>query len=141
MTTPTPATASRASSGASEAIDVLSDSGKLDHQVEVMLRAQLVSFALGGAARLAEVVGVDRSRATRWKQGKGLPSAESEAKLLTLDYVLARARLVWSPQAAIIWLESPNYFLNGSRPLDVLDQRGSGPVVSALEAELSGAFA
>lgn len=104
-------------------------------------RTVLVSQTLGSNARLAAFLGVDRSRPTRWKSGEDMPGVESEAKLLALDYVLARALMVWSCDSAGVWLESANHFLGGARPIDVLDLRGAGPVIEALEAEASGAFA
>lgn len=40
--------------------------------------------------------------------------------------------------AAHTWLESPNSFLEGARPLDVLRLRGPAPVLEALDAEAWG---
>lgn len=55
--------------------------------------------------------------------------------------VYARARLVWGGDAPGMWLESPNVFLGGARPLDVLLTDGPTRVLEALEAEMWGGAA
>ena len=62
-------------------------------------------------------------------------------RLLDLDHVLGRASLVWEPEVVVDWLESPNAFLAGARPIDVLRTHGPADVVAALDATASGAFA
>jgi hypothetical protein len=55
--------------------------------------------------------------------------------------VYSRARLVWGGDTAIVWLESANAFLAGSRPLDVLRTEGPARVLLALDAEMGGGAA
>ena len=60
---------------------------------------------------------------------------------LDLEQVLARVRQVWSSSAAVIWMESANAYLGGSRPADVFQLHGSGPVLEALDAATWGGSA
>jgi uncharacterized protein (DUF2384 family) len=55
--------------------------------------------------------------------------------LIDLEHVIARARLVWGDTAATTWLESANSYLDGARPIDVLQISGPAPVLEALDAE------
>ena len=58
-----------------------------------------------------------------------------------LDYVLGRLLLVWSEPVARDWLSTPNGFLNGSTPLQVIGREGPLPVLEAIDAEASEAYA
>ncbi|AWG62952.1 antitoxin Xre/MbcA/ParS toxin-binding domain-containing protein [Mycobacteroides abscessus] len=55
--------------------------------------------------------------------------------------VSARACLVWTDDVADIWLQSPNAFLAGVRPLDVLLTDGAARVLESLDAEMGGGAA
>jgi len=48
---------------------------------------------------------------------------------------------VRSPEAAQVWLRSPNAFLNGSTPLGWLKARDATEVVAAIDAEEAGSYA
>lgn len=55
---------------------------------------------------------------------------------LTLTQVaLEMAKKVWSEPAASVWLESPNSYLEGARPIDVLLMGKSDDFKNALESE------
>ncbi|MGC4935093.1 antitoxin Xre/MbcA/ParS toxin-binding domain-containing protein [Gordonia sp. DT30] len=103
-------------------------------------RVQALSSAFSGA-RLAALIGVSPSQPSRWASGKERPGPAAAAALIDLDHVYARARLVWGPEAAAIWIESPNAFLDGARPVDVLQQDGVARVLDALDAETWGGAA
>ena len=55
-----------------------------------------------------------------------------------LNLVRARAREVWSPETARIWMESSNVFLGGARPVDVVVLEGPERVLRTLDAEAWG---
>lgn len=101
------------------------------------LRVEYLVDQFGGA-RLAKLIGVNRSQPTRWAAGTERPGPTAAPLLMDLEHVLARARLVWGEAAAHTWLESPNSFLEGARPLDVLRLHGPAPVLEALDAEAWG---
>lgn len=91
--------------------------------------------------RLAGWLGVSPSQTSRWSQGHERPGPAVAAALIDLEHVYARARLVWGEEAAGVWLDSPNSFLDGVRPLDVLYADGPGRVLESLDAEMWGGAA
>lgn len=96
---------------------------------------------LGGVNAVARWLGVSPSQPSRWRSGAERPGPEVARRLLDLDHVLARALLVWEVPVARDWLESPNAFLDGRVPVDVLLTAGPAEVVYALDATSVGAFA
>ncbi|MEJ7648137.1 MAG: antitoxin Xre/MbcA/ParS toxin-binding domain-containing protein [Nakamurella sp.] len=109
-------------------------------QISYSVRTEALANALGGFTRVAELLGVSRSQPTRWKQGSEQPSPESARLLIDLDHVMARAQLVFTPQVARDWLVGANSYLDGARPIDVLQLRGSSEVVDALDAVMQGSY-
>jgi hypothetical protein len=97
--------------------------------------------ACGGVGKVARILDVSRSQPTRWKQGEELPGPEATAQMVALEAVLRRALTLWAPEAARVWMESPNAFLDQARPLDVTLMRGASEALAALEAEAAAAFA
>lgn len=104
-------------------------------------RTQFLINHVGGVTKLADALDVSKSQPSRWKDGKEVPSPEMSARLLDLDYVVAFAMQAWDSSIVMDWLNSPNGFLDGARPLEVLRQRGSAEVIDALRATISGAYA
>lgn len=103
-------------------------------------RTEFLIETLGSGVALAELLGVNRSQPTQWRKGAESPSPEVGRDLLDLDYVVARASMLWATESVVAWLSGPNAFLEGARPIDVLRVRGSGPVIDALDAELAGSY-
>lgn len=103
-------------------------------------RVHGIESTLGSSAAVARLIGVDRSRVTRWKQGEE-PSPQKARELVDLDHVIARARLVLHEDVITTWLESPNLVLNGATPLDRIRSGHADEAVEALEAYEEGAFA
>ena len=103
-------------------------------------RVRYLTAEFGGAG-LAAIVGVNRSQTSRWAKGEERPGPGAAPLLIDLEHVLARARLVWGEAAARTWLESANVYLDGARPIDVLQLSGPAPVLEALDAETWGGAA
>lgn len=109
---------------------------------DVQWRAKSAAEALGSRTRLADALGVSDSQPTRWSRGEDSPNAENARAIVDLEYVVARARLLWSDDETVnLWLNGRNAFLGGARPIDVIMTRGVSPVVDALDQEMAGAFA
>ncbi len=103
-------------------------------------RVRILVDAFGGA-QLAKLIGVSASQPTRWVKGQERPGIAAAPLLIDLEHVLAKARLIWGEEAAKQWLRSPNSYLEGARPLDVLHHRGPSAVLDALDAEMWGGAA
>lgn len=104
-------------------------------------RTRYVVEVVGGGAKLARLLGVSPSQPSRWASGKERPGAQTAPLLIDLEHVLARIRLVWDGPSAVVWLESPNAYLAGARPIDVLRRQGPGRVLDALDATTWGGAA
>lgn len=103
-------------------------------------RARRLIDVLGNKA-VADLLGVSPSQPSRWKSGAEVPGRLAAPLLVDLDHVVARLLLIWDKSLVGDWLSTPNGFLDGVRPIDVLALRGSTEVVEAIEAETAGAYA
>ena len=112
------------------------------HEHEVVRSATyfLVRSAFPSDAAIAEWAGVDRSRITRFKQGRNLEPATDD---LLESVSIAVTRLRGFLDDAIIpeWLRGINAQLGHRTPLDVLRTGRLSEVIAAIEAEQTGAFA
>ena len=103
-------------------------------------RTEFVVGILGNQGT-ADLLDVSKSQPSRWRSGEEVPSPAVARRLVDLDYVLGRLVLVWDETLAANWLRTPNGFLDGATPLEVIETRGTAEVVQAIEAEAAGAYA
>ncbi|HWL35282.1 MAG TPA: hypothetical protein VNQ77_03740 [Frankiaceae bacterium] len=94
-----------------------------------------------GNNTVAELLGVSRSQPGRWARGEEGISAENQAAILDLDFVMSLLLRTMSAELAGIWLVSPNAHLSGARPVDAFRIGGHRRVVEAIQAYAEGAFA
>lgn len=104
-------------------------------------KAKHVIQRVGGPTATARLIGVATSQPSRWVRGQEAPSARSRKHVLDLDYVLSRLEDLYEPSVAARWLESPNSFLDGATPMDVLLLEGPAPVIEAVDATIAGSYA
>ena len=104
-------------------------------------RTRWLAEVVGGSGRLAALLGVSASQTSRWSKGQERPGVTVAPLLIDLEHVLARVRLVWADPAAGVWMTSANAYLEGARPIDVLQLSGPGPVLQALDAQAWGGAA
>lgn len=95
----------------------------------------------GTQAAVARLLGVDRSRVTRWLSANQQPDEDNRRTVDALEFVLARLRVRYRPPTAFKWLEGVNPHLSGSRPIDLLRAGRVAEVIAALEADETGAYA
>jgi hypothetical protein len=100
----------------------------------------LVRSAFPSDAAIAEFAGIDRSRVTRFKQGKNL-EPETAALLDAVGASVTQLRGFLDDDAIPEWLRGVNAHLAHRTPLDVLRTGRLSEVIAAIEAEKSGAFA
>ena len=90
---------------------------------------------------LASALNVNMRTLQRWRDGVSLPQADGRTRLQTL--LALRDRLLATfvtPEAAHMWLRSPNRLLGGLTPLDALQVGRADAIERALEALDSGIF-
>ena len=97
--------------------------------------------AVLGNNTVARIVGVSPSQPTRWRSGKEAIKPANRRRLADLDHVLDRLLMELWPDQVGDWLTGPNAHLGGSAPIDVLALRGAAPVLDAIDALATGAFA
>ena len=99
-------------------------------------KLQRLVAELGGQSEVARVLGVHRSRISRWLGGEE-PDPRNRAKLEGLEFVLARLRQSFSSPTARKWLSGVNAHLGNRRPLDLIARNRIAEVIAAIEqAEL-----
>ena len=90
---------------------------------------------------LADILGVNRSQPSMWKNGKEKLSADNQRKVSDLDHVMNRLLMELYPQQAIQWLQGSNPHLNFGRPMDVLIMKGPSKVLDAIDALATRSYA
>jgi transcriptional regulator with XRE-family HTH domain len=100
----------------------------------------LVRSAFPSDAAIADFAGVDRSRVTRFKQGKNL-EPDTDALLGAVSATVTLLRGFLDDEMIPEWLRGINAQLGERMPLDVIRTGRMSEVIAAIEAEKSGAFA
>jgi hypothetical protein len=108
--------------------------------VPVREKLRAVTRDLGSQARVAEVLGVSRSRVSRWLRTEA-PDPENRRKVEGLEFVLARLLQLYTPQNAVMWLLGSNPFLRNWRPIDRIAQGRITEVLGAVDAEQGLSYA
>jgi len=119
------------------------DDGPFTSQAEKAIRQGtyfLVRRAFPSDAAIAEFAGVDRSRVTRFKQGRNLEPATDEL-LSDLSSTVKKLHRFLDDSVIPDWLRGINAHLGHRTPLDVIRAGQVSRVFAAIEAEKSGAFA
>lgn len=87
-------------------------------------------------ARLAELAGVSARTFQRWISTSDLvgPEGEDARRLRVIAGVANHLRHVLTGPGVVLWFEQPSPQLDGSRPLDLLDNPGSAGRLATLAA-------
>lgn len=94
-----------------------------------------------GSNQTATLLGVSKPQPSRWIRGEAI-SVQSTERILALNYLLRRlfTSSLHTDEVGP-WLTSPQPFLNGARPIDVLVSRGIADVLRAVDTIDQGAYA
>lgn len=92
------------------------------------------------AAKLADLLGVNRSQITRWLRGAGIDPLNAE-KIDLLELVWAGLLRVYEREAALSWLFGMNPLLGDRRPIDLIRMGRTEELMRAVRAERSDTFA
>ena len=133
----------RRQGAAAKAASLLPDEGRFTTRAQEVIRGAtyfLVRSAFPSDAAIAEFAGIDRSRVTRFKQGKNLEPATDDL-LEDVGITVTKLRGFLDDDLIPHWLRGINAHLAHRRPLDVIRTGRVSEVLAAIEAEKSGAFA
>lgn len=92
------------------------------------------------SARLAELLGVNRSQVTRWLRGAGIDPLNAE-KVELLELVWSNLLRLYRRDAALSWLFGLNPNLGDRRPVDLIRMGRTEELMRAIRAERSDSFA
>jgi transcriptional regulator with XRE-family HTH domain len=102
------------------------------------VRALKVDFR--SQAAVADLLGVSRSRITRWLKGEGIDPLNAE-KVDLLELVSANLRRIYEPAAVRAWLMGVNPNLGDRRPIDLVRAGKTEELMQAIRAERADSFA
>jgi uncharacterized protein (DUF2384 family) len=108
--------------------------------VAVRDKLKAITEDLGSQARVARLLGVNPSRVSRWLRTED-PDEANRRKLEGVEFVLARLLDLYERDTAVDWLQGFNAHLGNRRPIDLLARDRIGEVLSAIQAEETGAYA
>jgi uncharacterized protein (DUF2384 family) len=91
-------------------------------------------------AAVAKLLGVSRSRITRWLKGAGIDLLNAE-KVDLLELVWANLLRLYEPEAARSWLFGLNPHLGDRRPIDLVRAGRAEELMRAIRAERAESFA
>lgn len=94
---------------------------------------------LGSGAAVADLLGVSRSRVTRWLKGEGIDDLNAE-RVDLLELVWAALLRLYEPDAARAWLLGLNPHLGDRRPIDLIRAGRAEEVIRAIRAARAGSF-
>jgi uncharacterized protein (DUF2384 family) len=95
---------------------------------------------LKSGAAVADLLGVSRSRVTRWLQGAGIDPLNAE-RIDLLELVWSRLLRIYEPDAARAWLLGMNPSIGDRRPIDLVRTGRAEELMRAIRAERADSFA
>jgi uncharacterized protein (DUF2384 family) len=108
--------------------------------VATAAKVEALSVDFRSQAALAEILGVNRSRVTRWLKGAGIDPLNAE-KVDLLELVWSNLLRVYEPEAARSWLWGVNPLLGDRRPIDLIRAGRAEELMRAIRAERADSFA
>jgi len=95
---------------------------------------------LRSGAAVADLLGVSRSRVTRWLQGAGVDPLNAE-RVDLLELVWSSLLRIYEVEAAKAWLLGLNPQLGDRRPIDLVRAGRTEELMRAIRAERADSFA
>ena len=95
---------------------------------------------LGSGAAVADLLGVSRSRITRWLKGEGIDPLNAE-RVDLLELVWAALLRLYDVETAREWLLGVNPSLGDRRPIDLVRAGKTEELMRALRSERADSFA
>jgi hypothetical protein len=108
--------------------------------VAIARKVEVLRHDFRSAAKLADLLGVNRSQVTRWLRGAGIDPLNAE-KIDLLELVWANLLRLYEREAALSWLFGINPLLGDRRPIDLIRVGRAEELMRAIRAERSDTFA
>ncbi len=107
--------------------------------VGVVTKVEALRVDFRSAARLADMLGVNRSQVTRWLRGAGIDPLNAE-KVDLLELVWSSLLRIYEREAALAWLFGINPVLGDRRPIDLVRLGRTEELMRAIRAERADSF-
>lgn len=101
------------------------------------VQALTVDFKTGAA--VADLLGVSRSRVSRWLRGSGIDPLNAE-RVDLLELVWSNLLRLYDPETARSWLFGLNPTLGDRRPIDLIRAGKAEELMRAIRAERADSF-
>ncbi len=108
--------------------------------VATAVKIEALKRDLQSGSAVADLLGVSRSRVTRWLQGAGIDPLNAE-RVDLLELVWSSLLRVYEPEAARFWLLGANPNLGDRRPVDLVRAGNAEELMLAIRAERADSFA
>jgi uncharacterized protein (DUF2384 family) len=108
--------------------------------VATALKVESLKRDLRSGSAVAELLGVSRSRVTRWLQGAGIDPQNAE-RVDLLELVWSSLVRIYEPEVARAWLLGVNPLLGDRRPVDLVRAGRTEELMRAIRAERADSFA
>jgi hypothetical protein len=108
--------------------------------VATAIKVKALRDDLGSGSAVADLLGVSRSRITRWLKGEGIDPLNAE-RVDLLELVWASLLRLYEPEVAREWLLGVNPELGDRRPIDLVKAGRTEELVRAIRAERAESFA
>lgn len=108
--------------------------------VAVARKIEALKHDFETSAKLADLLGVNRSQVTRWLRGAGIDPLNAE-KVELLELVWSNLLRLYERDAALSWLFGINPVLGDRRPVDLIRLGRTEELMRAIRAERSDTFA
>lgn len=92
------------------------------------------------SAAVADLLGVSRSRVSRWLRGAGIDPLNAE-RVDLLELVWSNLLRLYDPETARSWLFGLNPMLGDRRPIDLIRAGKAEELMRAIRAERADSFA
>jgi uncharacterized protein (DUF2384 family) len=108
--------------------------------VSAAQKVQALSVDFQSQAAVADLLGVSRSRVSRWLRGAGIDPENAE-RVDLLELVMSNLVRLYELPAARAWLFGLNPQLGDRRPIDLVRAGKTEELMRAIRAERAGSFA
>lgn len=100
----------------------------------------LLEAFFGNQSQVAKVLGVSRSRVSKWNKGEN-PDDINKEKISGLNYLMTLLLNHYLPETAQKWLYGLNPFLRDARPIDLINDNRIDEVIDAVRQDIAGSYA
>ncbi len=108
--------------------------------IATAVKIEALKRDLRSGSAVADLLGVSRSRVTRWLQGAGIDPLNAE-RVDLLELVWSNLLRIYEPDAARAWLLGINPSLGDRRPVDLVRAGKAEELMRAIRAERADSFA